>query len=304
CPMQNFQRDGIMRMEHPTGRVAYEPNSLDPAGPREHPAGFTSHASEISGEKTRVRAETFADHYSQARLFWRSMTEPEQRHIAGAFAFELGKVETVAIRKRMLGHLAVIDSALCGKVEIALGMVGEADKIEPLRAPIALDPSPALSQVRKFVPTLAGRKVGVLITDGVDRALLDRLRSAVEKEGGSVEVIAPTVGGVSSADRKPIAVDHRLVAAPSIFYDAVVLAPSDAGAKALAGEAAAIDWLRDAFGHLKVIGHVPAAAPLLALAGVKTDAGVVAMGGPRDVAAFVTAAKGPRIWAREPSLRS
>src|SRR4029077_9053021 len=105
CPMQNFQRDAVSRMDLAAGRVSYEPNSLAPDGPRENPsAGFRTFAPADEGsDKRRVRAETFSDHYSQARLFWRSMSEPEQRHIVSAFSFELGKVETVAIRRRTLG---------------------------------------------------------------------------------------------------------------------------------------------------------------------------------------------------------
>ncbi len=305
CPMHNFQRDGLMRMAVPTGRVNYEPNSLDPAGAREHPsAGFTSFAAEDDGAKARVRSETFADHYSQARMFWRSMTEPEQRHIVGAFAFELGKVESVTIRRRMLGHLQVIDRELCGRVETALGMAGEAESIRPARAPIDLKPSPALSMVGKAAPTLAGRKVGVLVSNGVERALVDRLRTAVEKEGGKLEVLAPTVGGITADDGKPLAIDHALAAAPSIFFDAVVLAPAAAAIESLLNEAAAIDWLRDAFGHLKVIGHVAAAAPLLKRAGVAADAGVVPLTGLREIPAFIAAAKQQRIWAREPRVRA
>ena len=107
-------------------RVAYEPNTLDSAGPRESAErGYVTYAEQESGEKQRIRSETFADHYSQARLFFRSMSEPEQRHIISAFAFELGKVETVAVRKRMLGHLLIIDEALGDGVEAALGMEGD-----------------------------------------------------------------------------------------------------------------------------------------------------------------------------------
>jgi catalase len=106
--MRNFQRDGVKRQNVPTGRVAYEPNTLDSAGPRESAErGYVTYAEQESGEKQRIRSETFADHYSQARLFFRSMSEPEQRHIISAFAFELGKVETLAIRKRILGHLMI-----------------------------------------------------------------------------------------------------------------------------------------------------------------------------------------------------
>ena len=157
CPMRNFQRDGFMQMEVPKGRVSYEPNSLDPKGPRELPGGgFTTFAEPLAGAKQRVRPESFADHYSQARLFFRSMTEPEQRHIVSAFAFELGKVETVTIRRRMLGHLDLVDKALGDGVAQALGMEGQAEKIRPAQPPIDLPPSPALSLIGKAEQDAAG----------------------------------------------------------------------------------------------------------------------------------------------------
>ncbi len=304
CPMRNLQRDGHMRQANPEGRVAYEPNSLDPAGPRENPMrGFVTSPTEEAGPRTRHRSETFSDHYSQARMFWLSMTEPEQRHIVSAFAFELGKVETVAIRRRQLGHLDIIHPDLGAGVADALGMVGQAEAIAPKRPVVALAPSAALSMVQKALPTLLGRKVGVLVTDGTDSALLESLRTAVVAAGGRLAVVAPKAGGAVAANGERIAADHALSSGPSVFFDAVVLLPSAAGAAQLAGHAAAIDWIRDAFGHLKVIGHVVEAQPLLARAGVEPDAGVLAVTNSGDVPAFVQAAKGQRIWAREPSIR-
>jgi catalase len=306
CPMQNFQRDAVSRMDVAAGRVAYEPNSLAPDGPRENPtAGFRTFAPADEGaDKRRVRAETFSDHYSQARLFWRSMSEPEQRHIVNAFSFELGKVETVAIRRRMLGHLSIVDKILCLRVEQALGMEGLAEKILPARQPLDLDPSPALSIVLKAPRTLQGRTVAALVSRGSDRALVGALRTALEKEGARLAVVAPTIGGVPAKGGKRIDADHALAAAPSIFFDAVVVAPSEEGADMLVTQAAAIDWVRDAFGHLKVIGVVKTAAPLLERAGVEPDAGVIPVEGAKGIARFINAAKGPRIWDREPTLRS
>ena len=311
CPMRNFQRDGIKRQQVANGRIAYEPNSLDPTGPRENPVlGFRTFAANTStnehGDKLRIRPESFADHYSQARLFFRSMSESEQRHIISAFAFELGKVETVAVRKRMLGHLLIIDEALGDGVEAALGMEGAADDIIPARKPIDLDPSPSLSLVKKAEPTLKGRKVAALVTDGVDDGLLASLRSAIEKEGARLAIVAPKIAGVTTGNGKKLPADQALSGAPSIFFDAVALMPSQQGAGMLAKEAAAVDWLRDAFGHLKIIGHVAAAAPVFAKASVEpdADAGVVALDGSKGVAAFVKAARQHRIWEREPTLRS
>jgi catalase len=304
CPMRNFQRDGVRRMDVNPGRVSYEPNSLAPEGPRESPrAGFTSFAEDNAGGKVRERSDTFADHYSQPRLFWRSMTEPEQRHIVSAFVFELSKVSTLAVRRRMLGHLMNVDSALGTRVAAGLGMEGQAETITPARPLVDMKPSPALSIIGKAPKTLEGRKVGVLVTDGSDGALVQTLKTAVEKAGARLEVVAPKVGGARLKGGARLPADHQLAGGPSIFFDAVVLAPSPEGSGALASDAAAIDWVRDAFGHLKVIGAVDAARPLLDRAGVKPDDGVIAIQGPRDVAGFVTAAKNGRVWGREPSLR-
>ena len=304
CPMRNFQRDGVRRMDVNPGQVAYEPNSLAPDSPREDPRlGFTSHPALDAGDKLRTRSETFADHYSQPRLFFRSMAEPEQRHIVGAFTFELSKVSTVAIRRRMLGHLAIIDDGLYQRVAAGLGMEGQAETIRPARPPIDMKPSPALSLVKKSVATLEGRKIGVLVTDGTDGAFVDALKSAVEKAGARLQVVAPKIGGVTLANGKSLPADHQLAGGPSILFDAVVVAASAAGAATLQKEAAAIDWLRDAFGHLKVIGIVDTAAPLLAAAGIEADAGVVTIKKGAKPQAFVDAAKVGRIWDREPKLR-
>jgi catalase len=307
CPMRNFQRDGHMQMAVPKGRANYEPNTIDPASPREDPKrGFVTVPVEADGPKLRVRSETFADHYSQARMFYRSLTEPEQRHMASAFAFELGKVETLAIRTRMLGHLMLIDPDLGATVEAALGMEGQADTITPAREPIDVDPSPALSILAKALETIEGRKVGVLVSDGVPVMLLKALVAAIEEAGAKAAIIAPKIGGVINDGGKQISPDHALSAAPSVFFDAVVLALSDDGAAQLATEAAAVDFVRDAFSHLKVIGYTEGAAALLQAAGIanQADVGVVPLGAPSDVKSFIGAAKQHRIWEREPKVRS
>lgn len=113
CPLHNFQRDGVRRMDVNKRQVAYEPNSLAADAPREDAErGFRSFPALDAGDRVRQRSETFDDHYSQARLFWRSMSDPERLHIVKAYVFELSKVATLAVRKRALGHLANIDSEL------------------------------------------------------------------------------------------------------------------------------------------------------------------------------------------------
>ena len=307
CPMHALARDGHMRQEVNRGRVAYEPNSLDPSGPREDAArGFTTFADPDCGAKLRARPESFADHFTQARLFWLSMTKPEQDHIVNGFAFELAKVETLAVRRRMLGQLENVHADLAGQVAAALGMEGQAERIPPaIEAVSDVQPSAALSLIEKAPQSIRGRKIGVLVTDGADDRLLDALRKRVTAEGARMVLVAPKVGGVTTAARKKLPADMSLSGAPSAIFDAVVVAAAEAGMPVLLREAAATDWVRDAFGHLKTIGVTAAAEPLLAKAGVAVgaDEGVVRVDG-RNLEAFVGAAKRHRIWDREPSLRT
>ena len=305
CPFHNQQRDGIHQMQVPKGRANYEPNSIAPEAPRESPRlGYQFFPEETRGEKTQLRSETFADHYSQARQFYRSMAETEQRHMVSALAFELGKVSLLPVRTRMLGHLANIDADLHDQVTDALGMVGQSDVIKPKVAPRDLAPSPALSLIKKARPTLKGRKLGVLITDGFDASLLSALRAAAESEKAAFAVIAPKVGGATDGAGKLTTADFSLSGGPSFFFDAVAILATEEQAAKLANEAAAVDWVRDAFGHLKIIGHTPDVQPLLDKAGVEPDAGVVPLRDAKSVTQFIKAARQARIWEREPKLRS
>ncbi|MDY0881634.1 catalase [Dongia soli] len=310
CPWRNFQRDGQMRMTVAPGQIAYEPNSIARDTPRECPeTGFQSYRAnypvESSTEKRRSRAESFADHYSQARLFWTSMTPPEQQHIVSAFSFELGKVARPAIRQRMLGHLMTIHSELGRRVIAALG-VEEVEPAKPAVQPRNDKPSPALSIVAKAPKTIQGRKIAILVTDGSDAAFIGKLKRQITGAGAEVAVLAPLIGGIRTSDGNRLAADHALYAGPSVFFDAVAILPSSEGVVNLAREAAAIDWLRDAFAHLKVIAYHTDAALLFEKAqiDVAADEGMVVLNGSTGgVGTFLDMAKQHRIWAREPLVR-
>jgi len=269
--------------------------------PREDPQrGFRSFPALDPGDKVRERSETFSDHYSQARLFWRSMSDPEKLHIVKAYVFELSKVSTIAVRKRVLGHLANIDRELLQRVEAGLGMTGQADSIAPARQPFDMKPSPALSLIKKAPKTLKGRKVGVLVTDGSDPAVVAALKSALAGVGARMEVVAPKIGGAKGQGGKLIPADHKIDGGPSIFFDAVVVAASVEGAAMLANDPATIDWIRDAFAHLKVMGVTESAESLLKGAGIAPDDGVITIKG-KGVGGFVESAMGGRVWKREPA---
>jgi catalase len=306
CPFAHFQQDGHMAMRNPVGRTNYEPNSRG-EGPREDPArGFRSFREEVEGPKARLRAESFADHYSQARQFFNSQTVPEQKHIAMALTFELSKVESIVIRERMVSHLLNIDEALGAAVADKLGME---ELPKPADAAIAprddLPASPALSIIENGPTSFAGRKVGVLVSNGCDGDLLNRLQAAIEKEGATMELVAPKVGGVETAEGARIEAKHMIDGGPSVLFDAVALLLSKEGAERLCGEAAARDFVADAFAHCKYIAFTADATALMAKAGVAPDAdeGLISLEDRASVSQFIQSCRKLRLWAREASVK-
>lgn len=174
-----------------------------------------------------------------------------------------------------------------------------------MRPAAGIRPSPALSIIGKAPSTLKGRKIGVLVGDGFDPALLDGIKAAATAEDAVVEVIAPKVGGVSPATGTAISADHALAAAPSVLFDAVAVMASAESARLLTRKAAAVDWVRDAFSHLKVIAFSEDASLLFREAGLadKADDGVLTLRSPGDIDAFIAKAKTQRIWGREAVVR-
>ncbi|MFO7583896.1 MAG: catalase-related domain-containing protein, partial [Anaerolineales bacterium] len=253
-----------------------------------------------TGEKSRIRHEAFADHYSQARQFYLSQTGHEQAHIASALVFELSKVEHVHIREAMVGHLLNINDDLAKRVAAGLAL----DKLPPAAVtavPVQeMKPSPALQIIGKMKDTLMGRAVGILIADGSDSAVLEKIKKAVTDAGATVKIIAPKVGGVKLAGGSMVPADGQLAGTPSVLFDAVAVILSEEGAKALSKESAAIDFVRDAFGHLKAIAVDKGGQALLRAANIPQDAGVLDAS---DKKAFISAAK-TRQWNREKSVRT
>jgi catalase len=308
CPFHNLQRDGHMQMGVPKGQVNYEPSTLGLDVARaSQAAGYKTFPAEEAGEQLRIRPESFADHYSQARMFFASQTPPEQNHIVSALVFELSKCLLPRVREAVLSRLVNIDRTLAQKVAAGLGFSSEIAPATAAAESIEMAPSPMLSLLAKAKPTFAGRKVGVLVSDGCDGDLVAQIKAAVAAAGGATEIIAPTIYGVTTAKGDRLPADHRIDGGPSVLFDAVAIIPSDAGGAKLALEAAAVNFLRDAFGHLKVIGYLPSAAPLFVKGGVNdaapdSDLGLVAFPA-SSVDDFVAAASAGRIWAREPMVR-
>ncbi|MDR6511356.1 catalase [Novosphingobium capsulatum] len=304
CPFHNMQRDGLMQTLVPTGRANYEPNSLNEAGeasgPRADPdSGFTSFRDNGERndptEKLRVRPELFADHYSQAALFFHSQTESEQAHIASALVFELSKVSLEHIRKRVLSRLRNVDEELASRVAKGLAM-DLPEKAPAARAVTAMKPSDALSIQKQARKTFEGRKVGILFAEGSDKAAIDTLKKDIEGAGGSVFLVAPKVGGIA-VKGGTLKAHGQLDGSPSIMFDAVASVLMPEAAAELARQGAAVQWFMDAYGHCKTIAHCPGTQVILDKAGVEKDDGVV----PNEDLIKV----GPvRHFAREPKVRA
>src|SRR4051794_5988736 len=303
CPVSNFQQDGHMTMRNPRGRVNYEPNSW--GGPREDPArGFVSYASEEAGHKRRLRPESFADHYSQARQFWISQTDIERRHIAAGFTFELSKCEEERIRVRMVAGLRNVHPDLARAVADGLGLPELPDPLPAAREPRTdLPESPALSLLAHGPESFAGRKLGVLLTDGADLSLLEQLRAEAERRRVNVELIAPKVGGVTADDGSAVTADQKLDGAPSVLYDAVVILAENDGAQQLAALPPARDFINDAFAHCKFIAHTPGATALFEAVGLaeKVDDGFIALNGHGSISELLDTCARLRHWDREVS---
>lgn len=303
CPFHNFQRDGMMQTLVPKGRANYEPNSLSQAGEDSGPrasvaTGFstfeTNDKRNNPAQKLRQRDELFADHYSQARMFFRSQTESERTHIVSAIVFELSKVQLAHVRQNVVSNLLNIEEDLARRVADGLGIDLPA-KSSPKKEPIDMPVSDALSIQKNALETLEGRKIGVLIDDGSNKSAVDKLLNDIKQQGGTPFVVARKVGGVK-LDGGTMPADGQLAGSPSFLFDAVVSILAPEAAQKLTKEAAAIQWFMDAYGHCKTIGYCPATKALLDKANVELDEGVV----PVDDFLKVGA---KRHWDREPLVR-
>ena len=302
CPFAHDQRDGHMQTQVPKGRVAYEPSSLQADSPRASAARGFRHFAQDDGDgaKGRIRPESFADHYSQARMFYASQSAVEQAHIASALVFELSKVQTPHVRLAVVGHLQVIDADLAKRVADGLGLPQLPPAAKPAVPPQKLPPSPATRIIDRMKPTLQGRCVAILVDEGSSARHIAAFHKALVAQKASVKIIAPKIGGATLDDGSHLPADGQLAGSPSAQFDAVVSILTPQRGEALAREAAAQDWFRDAFGHLKAIAACKATGHILQTAGITPDEGVFPIDTPKP---FVEGAK-KRFWDREPTLRT
>jgi catalase len=303
--VHNNQRDGMHRQAIHRGRVAYEPNSLAGGCPFQAGAeqGFVSvplRIKEREQDKVRAKPEKFADHYTQATLFYDSQTPVEQAHIAAAFRFELSKVTVPAIRERMVASLRNASEDLARKVGLGLGM-------DPLPAPLPralakpakpeVDVSPALSlMARPGDGSIRGRKVALLVAPGMDGASMAAVQAALVSQGAVARLVGSRIGPVMTVSGEVLDADASLENEPGFLFDALALPEGEEAVAALARDGHTMEFIKDQYRHCKAILALGASRMLLekaeipvALANGKGDVGLVIAEGPGDVVGAIEA---------------
>lgn len=272
-PMHNNQRDGHMRQTINAAETSYHPNSISDGSPmqaKEAEGGFVSHAERIDAVKVRNRSISFFDHFSQATLFFNSQSKPEQQHIIDAFTFELGKVEKVHIRERILGLLTQVDKNLAAKVAGELGLPvpnapekpmnhgvsadANESETEPIHVKPEIDKSAALSMEGTLKNTIKTRKVAFLVATGVKDESLNKMKKALIDKGATVKLISLKLGVITTEDGKQIPVDGSFLTNASVLYDAVYVPDGQKSIAALLTEPNSIQFVNEAYKHCKPIG--------------------------------------------------
>lgn len=330
-PVHNNQRDGHMRQTINKGRTSYSPNALGGGCPFQAKAsegGFTSYPERIDAHKIRGRSRSFFDHFSQATLFFNSQSEPEKNHIVDALRFELGKVETIAIRERMLYILSLVDKGLANQVAYGLGLHIPRSLESPLNQNIPADADPAayqpvmvegslarseaLSMSKNVLTSIKTRKIAILAADGVNEQSLMAVKDGLKSEGAMVDIIAPKLGLLIGENDMEILVDKSFLTTASVLYDAVYVPGGTNSVATLEDDADAVHFLNEAFKHCKAIAADNDAKQVLRatyfgrkLPEDKSDETVVKEGivisGKTDklLSQFILAIKQHRFWERE-----
>jgi len=309
----NNQRDGMHRQAIHRGRVAYEPNSLAGGCPfQAGQAGFVSYAPPTDPEPSKVRGnpEKFADHYTQATLFWNSQTPIEQAHIANAFIFELTRVEVPAIRERMVAGLLHVDHTLAEAVADGLGISPLPD---PLPKAMVTDVTPEVtSSAALSLTTRPGeggiktRRVAILIADGVNATSVNTIVSRLKDEGAVPRILGPRLGAIPAAGGTSVQADSTLAAMPSVLFDAVVIPGGEESVQQLMTEGRALEFIKDQYRHCKPLLIVDEGSALVNAAGIpqrladgEEDPGLIVSKGTSGLNLFVTTLGRHRVFERE-----
>jgi catalase len=274
APVHNHQQDGFGRQTIPTSRANYHPNSLGGGCPflANPKAAFHHRQERVDGRKIRERSESFNDHFSQATLFYKSLSKPEQQHLVAALEFEIGKVERPEIRERVVNQVLVnIDMDIATRVARAVGVAPP----KPVKPPKAgkkakntVEASPALSMENTPRDSIKTRKIAALVADGFAGKELAHVRKRLEGLGAIVEVVGPTLSPVTSMEGQQEVPLKTYLTASSVMYDAVYVPGGEKAVEALKKVPLAVDFVREAFVHCKPLALSAEASTLLDTAGV------------------------------------
>jgi catalase len=331
APVYNNQQDGFSRQTIKKGPVNYFPNTLGGGHPMPAPeekGGYVHYQEKVEGRKVRERSESFSDHYSQARLFWNSLSEPEKMHLIEASHFELGKVDDMGVRQRMIDHFANIDEELAMKSAEGIGISGpsgeggwyregqELKRIKATKKP-TIERSDAISMENTRKDTVKGRKIAILAAPGVDMESLSQVKESLEQAGAHVEVISKNKGMLQGAGGQEVMVDKNFVTTGSIMYDAVYIPGGKSSVDMLKSQGEAVHFVNESFKHCKALAAFGEGVELLNRANLKgvqlatnheqknmfSDMGVVSArnGASMDAFAseFIQAISQHRHWERE-----
>ncbi|QNG59702.1 catalase [Bacillus sp. PAMC26568] len=301
CPFHNNQRDGMHRMTINRGQTAYHKNSLSQNDPRpasEEEGGYVHYQEKVDGRKIRQRSESFKDHFSQAKLFWNSMTVVEKQHIISAFRFELGKVKSKDVQQQVVSMISSIDNKLAE--EVAAGIGAEVSKYSTDSG--VTNSSDALSQ-EKTIKIPDTRKVAVLAENGYNASELNPLLSSLEEAGMIPEVVSHTLSPLKSEDGQELKVDHTFLSSDSVLFDAIYVAGGKKCKELLLQNKESIKFLKEGFSHFKAVGAAYEAAEILEAAEIGNGPGVIVAEDAQELTifsdAFIGAAAEHRNWDRD-----
>ena len=316
-PIANNQRDGMHRMTINMGKTAYNPNSLNNDYPKpglNEKEGYVHYAQAVNGTTIRERSESFKDHYSQASLFWNSMSDPEKQHIIKAFQFEVGKLNSRETRQKVVDMFNNVDPELARQIAKGVGANPPSEKPQSQKKTPQIKASKALS-MENTVQSVKTRKIAVIAMDGFNGKELSSVKASLEAQGAKMEVVSQVLGSIKSQEGEKMDVDKHFISASSVLYDAVYVPGGQQSVDALKKQGYVINFINQAFKHCKAIGATNEAINLLAetnienvnLADMKSkevvsDKGVVtSQTGPTSAFndAFISAIAQHRHWIRE-----
>jgi catalase len=286
APVHNNQRDGMHRQSIHRGRVSYEPNSLGGGCPfQAGAAGFVSFPQPVQEDKVRGNPEKFADHYTQATLFYNSQSPVEKANIAAAFRFELSKLTVPAIRQRMLSSLVNVSRELAGQVAEGLGM-----EVPPAMPRALTNPAKPEVKTSRRLSLMARpgdggirtRRVAVLVAEGVDGNVVAAIVKRLKKEGAVPKIVSTRIGPVRTSDGGSVEADASMENEPSFLFDALILTDGEPAITALSADGHTMEYIKDQYRHLKTILALGRASSLLQKAAIpsklpdgETDPGVL-----------------------------